>query len=222
MTRDLLPFVTCIGYQFTNQALLEQALRHRSAGTPHNERLEFLGDAVLSVLIAETLYHHHPRSPEGELSRMRSILVSGVHLAEVAQELELGSYIQLGTGEMKAGGHLRQSILADALEALLGAVYLDGGMEACRQCLFRWYGKRMDDLSEMKPAKDAKSRLQEWTQAHHFPLPHYKSTVSGKSHEQTFAATCEIRGLPHVTKGSGASRRQAEQLAARHYLELLK
>jgi len=209
-----------IGYRFKDQTLLKRALRHRSAGDPNNERLEFLGDAVLGIVIAEALYQHHPHAREGELSRMRSILVSGVHLTELAKKLELGSYIELGAGELKSGGRHRESILADSLEALIGAIYLDSDMATCRRCIFKWYGEKLDELSEMRPAKDAKSYLQEWLQAHKFPLPIYTATISGKPHQQTFEVICQVHGLPHQANGVGASRRKAEQLAARHYLDL--
>jgi ribonuclease III len=210
-----------IGYQFKDATLLEHALRHRSAGDMNNERLEFLGDAVLSVIMAEALFQHHPTASEGELSRMRANLVSGAHLTELAKRLNLGPHLKLGLGEIKSGGHQRASILADALEALIGAVYLDSDLETCRRCVFKWYGERLDELSEMHPAKDAKSRLQEWVQSHKFPLPTYTAAVSGKPHEQTFVVTCEVRGLPHVATGASTSRRKAEQLAAKHYLEFL-
>lgn len=221
MSQDLSPLLAQIGYQFKDEKLLTHALSHRSAGDLNNERLEFLGDAVLSIIIAEALFRHHPHANEGELSRMRSILVSGNHLAELAKQLELGTYLKLGVGELKSGGQQRASILADALEALLGAIYLDSGIETCRECVFKWYGKRLAALNEMEPAKDSKSRLQEWTQAHKFPLPRYTATTSGRAHEQTFLVVCEVCGLPDTATGSSTSRRKAEQLAAQHYLDLL-
>lgn len=221
MPADIASLLTRIHYHFNDENLLQHALRHRSAGDINNERLEFLGDAILSVVMAEALFHHHPRADEGELSRMRAILVSGAHLAELARKLELGSYIELGAGEVKSGGHDRESILADALEALIGAIYLDSNLETCRECIFKWYGERLAELSKMHPAKDAKSHLQEWAQAHKFPLPIYTATVSGKPHEQTFTIVCEISGLHHTATGTSTSRRKAEQLAARHYLDLV-
>jgi ribonuclease III len=221
MSRDFSALYDRIGYHFKDPALLEHALSHRSAGGMNYERLEFLGDAVLSVIIAEALFQHHPHASEGELSRMRSILVSGVHLAELAKQLELGSYVKLGQGEIKSGGQHRESILSDTFEALLGAVYLDSDIQTCRQCVFKWYGERLNELSQMHPAKDAKSHLQEWVQAHKFPLPIYAAEVSGKPHEQIFVVTCEVTGLSHKTTGTSTSRRKAEQLAARHYLDLL-
>jgi ribonuclease III len=221
MSESLGSLVDRIGYHFRDERLLEHALRHRSAGDLNNERLEFLGDAVLSLIIAEALFQHHPKATEGELSRMRAILVSGVHLAELAKKLELGPHLTLGYGELKTGGQQRDSILTDALEALIGAIYLDGGIEACRQCIFIWYGDRLEDLSQMQPAKDAKSYLQEWVQSHKFPLPTYTATISGKQHAQIFVVVCEVNGLPYSAQGSGASRRKAEQLAAKNYLDLL-
>ncbi|MBS0349879.1 MAG: ribonuclease III [Proteobacteria bacterium] len=221
MSESLRSLMDRIGYAFQDERLLENALRHRSVGDLNNERLEFLGDAVLSLIITEALFEDHPKANEGELSRMRAILVSGVHLAELARKLELGPYLSLGYGEQKTGGQQRDSILTDAFEALIGAIYLDGGILACRQCIFKWYGVRLEDLSQMQPAKDAKSYLQEWVQAHKFPLPTYKATVSGKQHEQVFVVVCEVEGLPYSAQGSSTSRRKAEQLAAKNYLDLL-
>ncbi len=221
MPRNLAVFLEKIEYQFKDLELFESALRHRSAGFPNNERLEFLGDAILSTIIAEVLFHHHPQATEGELSRMRSILVNGAYLTEIAKELDLGSYIRLGSGELKSGGRQRASILADTFEALVGAIYLDSDIDTCRRCIFKWYGQRIDDLHELSPAKDPKSRLQEWAQAHKFSLPVYQATTSGKPHEQTFLVICRVEGLPHVGEGTSTSRRRAEQMAARHYLGLL-
>ncbi len=211
-----------LGYQFKDPELLTCALRHRSVGKLNNERLEFLGDAILSTIIAEALFHHHPQAYEGELSRMRSILVNGPHLATLAKELGLGAHLHLGVGEMKSGGQHRESILAGAFEALIGAIYLDSDIETCRRCIFHWYGKRLDDLRELQPAKDPKSRLQEWAQAHKFALPVYKMKVTGKPHSQTFHVTCHIEGLAHIAEGTNNSRRKAEQEAACHYLSLIE
>lgn len=222
MPQDFSVLYERIHYQFKDEKLLEQALRHRSAGVMHNERLEFLGDAVLSMVITEALFQHHPRAQEGELSRMRSTLVSGVHLAELSKELDFGSWLDLGVGELKSGGQQRESILADALEALLGAIYLDSDLETCRRCVFIWYGERLDKLSRMQPPKDSKSRLQEWVQSHKFPLPEYSAQVSGKPHQQIFTVTCQVDGLPHAAMGEGSTRRKAEQLAAQHYLDLVQ
>ncbi len=221
MSEDYSGLMHKIGYTFKDIPLLEHALSHRSSGDINNERLEFLGDALLGVIISEALFRHCPHAREGQLSRMRSSLVSGAHLAEMAKKLGLGEYIKLGAGELKTGGRQRESILANALEALIGAVFLDSNLENCRQCIFGWYGDLLD-LSDMLPAKDAKSHLQEWVQAHKFPLPAYTATVSGKPHEQVFVVVCEVPGLPHAATGTSTSRRKAEQLAAKYYLELLQ
>jgi ribonuclease III len=210
-----------IDYHFNDDALLRHALSHRSTGDTNNERLEFLGDAILNMLIAEVLFQHHPDAMEGELSRMRALLVSGESLAGLARQLELGNDLNLGAGEIKSGGRERESILADALEALIGAIYLDSDLDTCRQCILKWYGDRLNQLRTTHFAKDAKSHLQEWTQAHKFPLPTYKATISGKAHAQIFTVVCEVVGLPHVTTGVSTNRRKAEQLAASHYLKLL-
>jgi ribonuclease-3 len=211
-----------IGYSFKNAELLKRALTHRSIPGKNNERLEFLGDAVLSFIISTELHQRHPRAREGELSRMRSALVNGEILAEFARDLEVGTYLRLGVGELKSGGQNRDSILADALEAIIGAIFLDGGIEICRSSVLNWYDERFEDLSALKPKKDAKSLLQEWLQARKFPLPHYEATTTGAAHAQTFYVTCQIEGLPHQTKGASTSRRKAEQEAAANYLELIK
>lgn len=210
-----------LDYQFRDVTLLENAVTHRSTGGFNNERLEFLGDAVLSHIMAEELYRRHPKAREGELSRMRSSLVRGDRLTELARCLDLSSSLRLGVGEQRSGGQHRHSILADAFEAIIGAVYLDGGMEVCRRCVLRWYGEGIESLSEVTPEKDAKSILQEWLQAHKLPLPAYEATVTGEAHAQTFNVTCRVEGLDHVTEGTSTNRRKAEQEAAQHFLELL-
>ncbi len=222
MPGDYSALMIKIGYTFKDIQLLEHALSHRSIGDINNERLEFLGDALLGVIIAEALFRHCPHAREGELSRMRSSLVSGAHLAELARKLELGEFIKLGAGELKTGGRQRESILANALEAIIGAVFLDSNIEHCRQCVLRWYGNLLQDLSAMPLAKDSKSHLQEWVQAHKFSLPSYTATISGKPHDQVFVVLCEVPGLPHSATGTSTSRRKAEQLAAKHYLDLLQ
>ena len=222
MSQDFEPLCDAIGYSFKDQNLLKHALCHRSVGDLNNERLEFLGDAILSAIVAETLFRQHPHALEGELSRMRSLLVSGERLAELAKELNLGNYLQLGPGELKSGGRERVSILADALEALLGAIFLDANMETCRLCIQKWYGRRLGEISETDSAKDPKSLLQEWAQSHKFPLPTYTYTATGRPHEQIFVVTCEVIGLPHRAIGSSSSRRKAEQMAAKNYLDLIQ
>lgn len=211
-----------LGYQFNDLIVLERALRHRSVGLPNNERLEFLGDSVLGFVIAEALFKNHREVREGGLSRMRSHLVNAETLAKLANEFDLSEYIQLGAGEEKTGGRERLSILSDAMEAIIGAIYLDGGMDAVRERILAWYADKVSDLSQLKPSKDPKSNLQEWLQAKKLPLPHYHLHAKGKAHSQTFTATCTVEGLPHKTEGKSTSRRKAEQIAAEKYLEKLK
>ena len=221
MPGDLDKLQKRLGYQFKDISLLKNALTHRSAGALNNERLEFLGDAVLSQIMAEELYLRHPKSSEGDLSRMRSSLVKGDCIADLARNLALSECLHLGIGEQKSGGQHRQSILADAFEAVIGAIYLDGGTEACRDCILQWYGDGFESPSKITPVKDAKSALQEWLQAHKMPLPIYEATVEGEAHAQTFHVTCRVDGIEHIAKGTSTSRRRAEQEAAETYLELL-
>lgn len=210
-----------LGYQFKNSALLECALTHRSVPEKNNERLEFLGDSVLNFMIANELFLRHPHANEGELSRMRSILVNGEMLAQFAVDLDLSEGLRLGVGEMKSGGRYRSSILADALEAVIGAIYLDAGLEACRNCVLKWYGERFEDLSTLTAVKDAKSKLQEWLQARKLPLPEYGVEISGAAHAQTFRVKCQVKGFAFVAEGSSTNRRKAEQEAAQRFLEIL-
>ncbi len=210
-----------LGYEFRDISLLETALTHRSVYGRNNERLEFLGDAALNFIIGSELFKRHPNAREGELSRMRAALVNGEMLASFAKTLALSDCLRLGAGEIKTGGRQRESILADALEAVIGAIYCDGGMEPCQQCVLTWYGERFADLTEIKPSKDAKSALQEWSQAHKLPLPTYTSTATGQAHAQVFYVTCFVEGLPHTTTGESTNRRKAEQIAAQKFLELL-
>lgn len=210
-----------LGYQFQQVALLEQALTHRSCKGEHNERLEFLGDAILSMVIAEALYIHFPKAREGDLTRMRSSLVKGVTLAEIAKELELAEYLRLGPGEMKSGGLRRESIQADAVEAILGAIFLDTGIEACKERILSWYGSR---LTVIQPGvqKDSKTQLQEYLQGRRLPLPLYEVIdTQGDDHDQIFTVRCTVQGRAPVT-ASGNSRRKAEQDSARILLEQVK
>ncbi|PJK10633.1 ribonuclease III [Lysobacteraceae bacterium NML95-0200] len=213
-----------ITHHFSNPALLEQALRHRSAGQPHNERLEFLGDAVVNLLAAEALYAAWPKADEGALTRARTELVRESALAEIARALDLGSYLSLGPGEMKSGGHRRDSILADALEALVGAVYLDAGLEAARRMALPWFEPMMAALPPPnKVGKDAKTRLQEWLQARGKPLPVYALLAeSGEEHARQFEVSCSLAEPALQERGLGTSRRAAEQLAATRILEALE
>lgn len=210
-----------LNYRFRDPALVQLALTHRSIGKPNNERLEFLGDALLGAIVAEMLYEAHPKASEGELSRLRAQLVNGQALAVVARELALGDDLQLGPGELKSGGFRRDSILADAFEATLAAVYLDGGFDACRQTIRELFGERIAALR--KSSKDAKTRLQEWLQAKGLPLPHYELLAShGDDHAKTFDVSCGIsEPIPFTASAHGSNRRTAEQEAAEAVLEHL-
>lgn len=204
-----------LGYQFRNPELLQLALTHRSAGGHNNERLEFLGDSILNHIIAEALYHQFPDSREGEMSRMRARLVKGETLAKVAQEFEFADYLRLGSGERKSGGHRRASIRADALEAVIGAILLDGGQQACRDCVLRWYASRLEGLSASATSKDPKTRLQEYVQGRGLALPNYEQGgVEGEDHALRFHVDCRLESLELTTQGQGSSRRKAEQAAA--------
>ena len=210
-----------LGYTFTDDALLRTALTHRSAAGANNERLEFLGDSILNFVIAEALFEHYPKAREGELSRLRASLVKGDTLADAARAIELGDYLNLGSGELKSGGFRRDSILADALEALLAAVYLDSDFATCRALIRRLFGPQLAALPAADQLKDPKTRLQEALQARQQALPVYDVlAVSGEPHDQKFTVRCTIdNGL--VTVAEGASRRKAEQEAARQALRQL-
>ncbi len=211
-----------IGYTFRDTGLLKRALTHRSFGQPHNERLEFLGDSVLNFLVANLLYDRFADLREGDLSRLRANLVRQDALHEIAETIGLGESLLLGEGEMKSGGFRRPSILADALEAVLGAVLLDGGVEAARALVFRLYEAPLAALDARAPAKDPKTALQEWLQARRHGLPRYElHATRGESHAQEFEVTCSIDALGVATKGLGVSRRAAEQEAARFALQAL-
>jgi len=204
-----------LGYSFRRAELLAQALTHRSHGARHNERLEFVGDAVLNCVVAHALYDRFPEIDEGDLSRVRASLVNRDMLAEIARRLGLGDAIQLGEGEQRSGGPDRPSILADALEALYGAVFLDGGFDAARDVIDRTFGDVLRDADPAVLGKDPKTRLQEWLQARHLPVPDYRIVeVSGEAHAQRFTAECSIPALGVATQGTGSSRRTAEQAAA--------
>lgn len=203
-----------IGYDFKDQALYELALTHRSYGANNNERLEFLGDAALNFIIGHAIYQKLPETSEGDLSRYRASLVKGKTLAEVARELGIGENLKLGGGELKSGGHRRESILADAVEAIIGAIYLDGGMAACEKVVLAWFAERLDNLSETS-LKDPKTQLQELLQSRGKPLPVYEVVnITGEAHDQYFTVTCSVEGLPTPTVGEGPSRRSAEKKAA--------
>ncbi len=211
-----------LGYEFNDGKLLLQSLTHRSAKGAHNERLEFLGDSILGCVIAEQLFTQFPKESEGDLTRMRSSLVKGVTLAEIARDFKLGEHLILGPGEKKSGGHRRESILEDAVEAIIGAVYLDSDMDTCKALVLSWFEKR---LSKIKPGinqKDPKTRLQEYLQGRKIPLPLYEVIdIKGQSHNQEFTIKCdtEVTTQDIITKGT--SRRKAEQAAAEKVLEIL-
>ena len=213
-----------LGYQFKSPQLLEDALSHRSSRGKNNERLEFLGDAILNFVIAAALYNKCPNAREGELSRLRASLVRGETLAELAHEFDLGQYIRLGAGELKSGGSQRNSILADAMEAVVGAIYLDAGMDVCQTCILNWYEQRLENFTELPELKDSKTRLQEYLQANKLPLPSYTIlTVEGVAHQQTFKVKCAVLRFKSTTSiGMGTSRRRAEQDAAQIILEQLE
>jgi ribonuclease III len=210
------------GHVFADASLCRTAVTHRSAGAEHNERLEFLGDALLNCSVARLLFDAQPQADEGSLSRLRAALVSGETLGGVAAEIGLGEHLKLGAGELRSGGHRRASILADALEALLGAIFLDAGFDAASGAVRRVLGPRLAQLPAADSLKDAKTRLQEILQGRGMALPIYTlSAVSGDPHAQSFTAACEIPALGLSTAAEGASRRRAEQMAASKMLELL-
>ena len=205
-----------IAHQFAQPGLLAQALTHRSAGAPHNERLEFLGDALVNLFAAEALYARWPRADEGALTRARAELVRESALAPIGRALQLGERLTLGPGEMKSGGHRRDSILADAVEAVVAAIYLDAGFETCRDVVLPWFEAAMEALPPPhKVGKDAKTRLQEWLQGRQKPLPAYELVAeTGEDHAKTFRVRCTLVQPVLVSEGEGSSRRSAEQAAA--------
>jgi ribonuclease-3 len=212
-----------LGYKFQNKALLKNALTHRSVEQTNNERLEFLGDAVLSFVMADFLYNRYSDLTEGQLSRVRAGMVNGEMLTELARAHDIGTHLILGQGEVVSGGHDRDSILENAVEALIGAIYLDGGVDAVKQFIMHLYNEeRLDDLKDEKLEKDPKSALQEWAQARHKPLPKYEAKTSGLAHEQTFYVTCRIEGVDKEGSGESTNRRKAEQVAAQALYKQLK
>ena len=212
-----------LGYAFSNDGLAERALTHRSAGADNNERLEFLGDAILGFIIAERLFERFPDADEGRLSRLRAKLVKRDALARLARELDLGAYLELGAGELRSGGRQRASIQADALEAVFGAIYLDGGYAATREVVSRLFEQPLAELSAVTQEKDPKTRLQELLQARGEPLPEYEITaVKGEQHEQTFTVACRLEALRLAATATGSSRRKAEQAAAQLVLDKIQ
>jgi ribonuclease-3 len=211
-----------IGYEFSDKVVFDKALTHRSVGSFNNERMEFLGDSILGFVVADMLFAKLGQADEGDMSRLRSSLVKGTTLAEIAKELDLGKYLQLGPGELRSGGQSRNSILADAMEAVIAAVYLDGGIDAARQVIFRLYGKRFDNITVDTNLKDPKTRLQEYLQARNHKVPNYSVLeVSGEQHDQTFTVKCALEDIDRQTVASGTSRRKAEQTAAEKMLQEL-
>jgi ribonuclease-3 len=212
-----------LGYEPHDLALFRAALTHRSAPGANNERLEFLGDAVVNLLIAHRLYQVFPLATEGELSRLRARLVSREPLAEIAVSLGVGETLQLGSGELRSGGFRRQSILADALEALCGAIFLDGGLGAAEPIIARLFTERIAALPSPEALKDPKTRLQEYLQSRSLTLPRYLILgIEGEDHAQTFRVSCEVPGLALRVEGGGSSRRRAEQQAAQAMLEAIE
>ncbi len=223
MIKPVAGLIRRIGYTFKDESLCELALSHRSCGKQNNERLEFLGDSILNFVIAEALFHHFPSAREGELSRLRAKLVKGATLSEVGRELELGDYLRLGSGELKSGGYRRDSILADAVEALIGAIYLDSDLETARTFILAQLGGRLEKLDLKVTLKDPKTRLQEFLQSRRLDLPEYDlEKVQGDPHDQTFYIACRVSGLNEPARGEGSSRRKAEQQAARMALIALE
>lgn len=207
-------------HQPRDASLFVAALTHRSSSGRNNERLEFLGDAVLNLVVAEQLFRRFPKADEGDLSRLRARIVSAEPLAEIAAELGVGDVLQLGSGELKTGGFRRESILADAFEALVGAVYLDAGLEAARVLVERVVSDRVSQLPDAADLKDPKTRLQELLQARGLPLPVYRVlSIEGEPHLQSFTVQCEVPSLGRNAQGAGLSRRRAEQEAAQRLLE---
>ncbi|URJ31234.1 ribonuclease III [Blochmannia endosymbiont of Camponotus sp.] len=212
-----------LGYIFTQNNLLLQALTHRSSSNQHNERLEFLGDAILNYVITNVLYHKFPHISEGDMSRMRANLVRENTLATLAREFNLGEYLQLGQGELKTGGYHRESILANTIEAIIGSIFLDSNIQTIEVLITNWYQVRLDQMNPCDKQKDPKTRLQEYMQHRRLPLPIYwVNQIIGEAHNQIFTINCQINELKQPVIGSGSSRRRAEQDAAGKTLEILK
>lgn len=213
-----------IGYRFRDEALISEALTHRSvSGGKNNERLEFLGDSVLNFIIGEALFRKFPEAREGQLSRLRAALVKGTTLADIGKQFHLNEYVRMGPGELKSGGKRRSSTLADAVEAIIGAIYLESGFEVCQEVVTSWYAERIAQLNLEDTVKDNKTRLQEMLQARKLSLPAYHIvSITGQSHCQTFRIECEVEGFDQGFVGEGTSRRHAEQQAAGRALAALQ
>jgi len=211
-----------LGYQFNQPALLAQALTHRSYANNNNERLEFLGDGVLNFIVAHQLFERFPKLPEGDLSRLRAQLVKEATLFEIAQTLKIGELLHLGEGELKSAGWRRPSILSDALEAIIGAAYLEGGFPAAQALVLKLYSEKLENINPASIEKDAKSKLQEYLQSKKIDLADYQVvSIAGEAHAQTFQVSCEIMKLKVKTQGEGTSRRNAEQQAAKLALDAI-
>ncbi|EKD70217.1 MAG: hypothetical protein ACD_46C00599G0006 [uncultured bacterium] len=214
---------TKLNYTFQDESLLKTALTHRSKGGEHNERLEFLGDAVVNFVIAEVLYKQFPQATEGELSRWRATLVNRDTLADLAKKFDLGSFLFLGPGEIRSGGHARHSILSCAMEAIIGAIYLDGGFAVVHERIIDWYDDWLKSLSNVANHKDPKTLLQEFLQSRRMSLPIYTvESIEGEAHQQLFTVSCQIESVMEKTFGKGTSRRRAEQDAAQAMLKAVK
>lgn len=214
-----------LGYQFNDPTLIKLALTHRSCGDENNERLEFLGDSIVNFVIAEAIYQQFPQAQEGTLSRMRAGLINRDQLGVLAREFEMSRYLILGPGELKSGGSERLSILSCAMEAIIGAIYLDGGFAITRECILKWYEPILTSLTAASGIKDPKTALQEYLQKRHYPVPVYTvQGIEGDAHEQIFVVRCVIEGkkLNKETLGRGSSRRRAEQDAAEIMLGIIK
>lgn len=220
---ELAALEKAIGYRFQNHELIQEALTHRSvSGRYNNERLEFLGDSVLNFIIGEALFQKFPEAREGQLSRLRASLVKGVTLAELGQQFHLSDHVRLGAGELKSGGRRRSSTVADTVEAIIGAIYLEAGFDQCQAVVTRWFASRLDKLTLNDTVKDNKTRLQEVLQAKKLRLPHYEIiSITGQSHCQTFRIECDVEGYQGPFIGEGSSRRHAEQQAAGKALAVL-
>lgn len=222
MIKAVQPLFKKIGYQFNDASLLELALTHRSCKGEHNERLEYLGDSILSYVIANALYKQFPKNQEGDLSRMRATLVRGVTLSEFGIEFGLGDYLRLGPGELKSGGFRRESILADAVEAIIGAVFLDSDIHTCEALILAWYKTRLAEIIPGSGQKDPKTQLQEFLQSRQLPLPVYEViNTTGQAHNQEFTIECTIKEMDSII-AKGTSRKKAEQAAAEIAMKRVK
>lgn len=218
--RKLVQLSEKLGYRFNDLSLLQWALTHRSAGSRNNERLEFLGDSLVNFMVADALFHQFTKLAEGDMSRIRAHLVKGDTLAVIGKEYQLSEYLILGPGELKSGGFRRESIIADAVEAIIAAVYEDGGLEVCRDLVMRFYAKRLQELDPKKMGKDPKTRLQEFLQSRNQDLPEYSIiSVNGAAHAQEFTVSCYVGLLNTKFEASASSRRKAEQKAAQIALD---